>query len=148
MMKPPVTSQIGVCRWLPALLLCASVSMTGCAVVPVIPPAEGYSLETPEDLVIDESTRAEILMRFGCPDSRHHGDRYLVYGWDELHALGIWFLFWLGGGAEPIGDTHRLVLEFSTDGRLVRKAEVSAFVNSRADRKVRQWIEKAEGEVP
>lgn len=148
MRKPTVTARIGVCRWLPVLLLCASGSMTGCVGVPLIPPAERYSLESPEDLVIDESTRVEVLMRYGCPDSRLHEDRYLVYGWDELHGLGIWFLFWFGGGAVPFGDTHRLVMAFSSDGVLVRQAEISAFLNRRADDKVGRWIEKVEGEAP
>ena len=145
-MTPDVASPIRSRLRLAGLLACAMLATAGCApplviVVPMIPPVKLYAPSPREDLVAGATTRAEVLMALGCPDSRHHDDRYFVYGWTQVYAAGA-----AGGDAgEVLWDSHRLVMEFAPDGRLVDHAEVSAFEATRADKKVRAWIEAAEG---
>lgn len=128
--------------WGAAVVGGIGLSMSGCLlpplIVPLIPPVDEY-VPDPE-LVRQATTRADVLMALGCPDSRHHDDRYLVYGWFQVHAFGLWTT-----SGPAVWDSHRLILKFAPDGRLLEQSQVSAFTIARADRKAQRWIEAAEG---
>ena len=132
---------------LAGLLTCAGLATAGClppliVIVPMIPPVELLAPSPRQALDPGTTSRTDVLMAMGSPDSRHHDDRYFVYGWIQVYAAGT---AGAGSSGEVLWDSHRLILKFDADGRLVERAEVSAFQSTRADTKARRWIETAEG---
>lgn len=103
-----------------AIALVAATLVAGCIIVPTPPIAiDGIPEAKVAALKSGLTTRADVLMAFGDPTLRMADDRYFVYEWSEVHWVGA-----VGGpGAGypfEISDAHRLAIEFSADGRVVR----------------------------
>lgn len=139
---PPGVSRPGSPLMIAVMLACTSLAAAGCIIVPThLRQGDPRALES---LVPGTSTRADVLMSLGVPDVRLSDDRYFVYNWTEIHAVGAVIIPGVPQGGLlpfPVEDEHRLVMEFGPDARLLRLKEVSAFTKDGVDKKVRQWIE-------
>ena len=88
-------------------------------------------------LVPGETTRADVLLRFGDPIQRLEEDRYFLYHWKTIQ--GYWLI--PPGETEPSEDIHYLCLEFTHENTLKRwKYFKGGFVLSHPEKQVIEWM--------
>jgi outer membrane protein assembly factor BamE (lipoprotein component of BamABCDE complex) len=144
-------------RWSARTAAVLGFLVVGCLVVPIPTPRHGESVITPETLAGFEegrTTRMDVLLTLGDPLERYAEDRFFVYAWNETHGYLLWGVGGQGGGAggaAPMEDTHRLILDFAPDGVLTRKASLDSSLwkkRSEADAWVQRWMDEAEAREP
>lgn len=95
-------------------------TMSACIILPT-PGHGGYGVISSEDvesLVPRETTRADVLLRFGNPAERVEGDRIFVYRWSRIHAYAVPLIG--PAPAQEIMKVHYLGIEFGPDTRVKR----------------------------
>ncbi|RMF21982.1 MAG: hypothetical protein D6760_08375 [Deltaproteobacteria bacterium] len=127
----------------------ASLAIAGCVVVPVITPEHGLlaghgAIEQAEAVRLEpgETTREDVLLRFGEPSASLDGDRVFVYHWQTALGYVLWLVGGPGqaaGGAAPIARDRVLLLEFGDDGILLRRKLAKLPVGSSLSSSIDEW---------
>lgn len=114
--------------------------LAGCVVIPSpnvpirdIPPQQRALL------VVGETTRLEILMRYGEPEVRLDADRVIAYRWDRERAV---VAFIMGGGFQ-VTDEEALLLEFDNGGKLARLGMASGWDRKAIEAQAIEWSRTA-----
>lgn len=125
-----------------AVAILASVFVAGGCIVLPTPPI-GFN-EIPPEIVArlksGESTRVDVLLALGDPTQRLENDRYFIYDSRELH--------WVGALGAPkavpfaLGDTHRLAIEFSGAGKIVRLERFARYSKDTLDKERDAWMKQ------
>ena len=91
-MTAVIASPMRVRLRLAGLLLGVGLATAGCLlpplIVPMIPPVKLHAPSPREVLVQGPRRGPKSSWPLGSPDSRHHDDRYFVYGWTQVYAAG------------------------------------------------------------
>ncbi len=132
------------------LLACIFLAVfAGCIVIPIPTPEHGLLEGRGEIAESDisflkegETTREEVVLRFGEPDLVLHDQRILVYHWEVVHGYVYVAVGGPGGAAgdeEPIPKTYLIMLEFDEKGRL-KRFERSGSIWRGAETRINEWI--------
>ena len=98
-----------------------------------------------ESLKPGETTREDLLLLVGAPDTHYEGDRYFIYEWEASEALaGI-----AGAGGDFIPVAHNFCVEFDEDNRIKRFAHFRSGLlgiapKDEAWNKTNEWIHESE----
>ena len=127
------------------MLWCVALAVlsASCVVIPTpTTPVMGIPQAERQLLKAGETTRADILMRYGEPDLRFDGDRVLVYEWNRIRA--VLAAMYVGGG--HIMDVEALLIEFDKDGRLARTATATSWKYAEIARQADEWAAHGVGD--
>jgi hypothetical protein len=133
-------------RRLYMLLACLIlVSAPGCVIIPL--PEHGllYGRGKIEEadiafLKIGETSREDVVLRFGQPDVILFDQRILAYSWAV--SVGYWAV--AGGGNAAVGafpKHYLLMLEFNDEGRLRRAEMASSWLRQNLHKEALKWFE-------
>ncbi|HWO41132.1 MAG TPA: hypothetical protein VNO43_04945 [Candidatus Eisenbacteria bacterium] len=125
-----------------------ALAMNGCIILPM--PGHGgfgvISSEDMESLARGNTTRADVLLRFGDPAQRIDDDRIFVYSWSRIHAYAVPLVG--PAPAEEIRRIHYLAMEFDPDNRLkrIKHFDPSLFHTGSGD--LQAWIAAKDEGIP
>jgi outer membrane protein assembly factor BamE (lipoprotein component of BamABCDE complex) len=129
----PVNSLVMLATFIMILLFNSS-----CVYVPL--PA--HDLTSPKGVINDElieslkpgeTTREDLLLLLGAPDTQYEQDRYFIYEWEATEGAFVV----AGGGGDFIVNAHYFCVEFDEDNRIKRFGHF----NSEIDKKL--WMHEA-----
>lgn len=128
-----------------AIVLLAAALAAGCIIVPTPPIAvDGIPQARIDALEPGVTTRADVLLAFGDPTLRLENDRYFAYDWGVVRFAGA-----VGGFPQAypfaIPDSHRLAIEFSEDGRILRLKLFARMKTKDMEQEFEAWL--AEGKA-
>ena len=86
-----------------------------------------------ESLEPGETTREDLLLLLGAPDTQYEHDRYFIYEWEATEGAFVA----AGGGGDFIVNAHYFCVEFDEDNRIKRFGHF----NSEIDKKL--WMHEA-----
>lgn len=105
-------------------------------------PLPAHNLTSPKGVINDElvkslkpgeTTREDLLLLVGAPDTQYEQDRYFIYEWEATEGAVVV----AGGGGDFIVKAHYFCVEFDEDNRIKRFAHF----NSEIDKKL--WMHEA-----
>ena len=120
----------------------------GCVYVPL--PA--HDLTSPKGVINDElieslepgeTTREDLLLLVGAPDTQYEQDRYFIYEWEATESAVVA----AGGGGDFLFKAHYFCVEFDEDNRIKRFAHFkSGLFKSKDDVLIEKklWMHGAE----
>jgi hypothetical protein len=88
------------------------------------------------------SKRADILMMLGAPDRRWPQDRFMGYLWSESVAAVLFAAGYSVGGF-TIDEKKMLLMEFDTQGALLRMGVASGIREATLESAIKAWIDAA-----
>lgn len=119
------------------LLVIVLILICGCFYIPA--SLHDISPTTEEDmefLIPGETTRADVVFKFGDPMQRIEKDRYYIYHWKWVE--GYWFFLY--EGQQSVRVTI-LCIEFAPDGLLKRWKEFEGgVVFNQPEKKAIEWL--------
>lgn len=94
-----------------------------------------------------QTTREQVLLRFGAPAATLNGERVLLYHWQVVRGYLAWFLACdrpcgapPTAGARRIPKDYLILLEFNDDGRLKRFERTSPRWFESVEKHVDRWM--------
>lgn len=113
------------------LILLLSLPLPGCFVpIPSVPEEAPYG-ENIEFLVVDQTTRDEVVERLGAAPISRQGGHLLIYG-AARETAGRILAITIVPMTIPLEEFHFLVLEFDDDG-VLRRSELAVEGSTAAD---------------
>ncbi len=117
----------------------------GCIPIPAPPHGLGVvpDMDAIKSFRLQNSTRADVLLKLGEPRYRLDGDRFLIYEWEVAYG----YLVIGGPGAAfplPVSFPHYLCLEFGTDSRLVRQDHLIGSIYGKPDKAIKKCMNPSE----
>ena len=99
--------------------------ISGCMYIPtpehfLLSDRAEISSEAIKSLEPGKTTRAEVLLLFGDPATRHGQDCFFVYSWELVHGYFVWSFGYGTGDVVPTSKLHYLCFEFTPDNLLRR----------------------------
>jgi len=124
----------------------AALGMMGCVIIPTeTTPIRDIPPEQRGALTVGETTRADVLIRYGEPELRLEGDRILVYHWSRRRAVAILIIPLLpagvASGMADVDDVEALFLEFDNRGRLTRSGMAVAWQKKTIAEQAAEWAQ-------
>ena len=119
----------------------------GCIIIPVPPYGPGrIQRQVIDQIKPGETTREDVLLTLGPPTQRLSDDRIFVYDWKQVVAWigtgGIAGGSLAGGGSGDVESRHFFAIEFGSDGRVVRREDLSASLTEwHVDAMLKRWLE-------
>jgi hypothetical protein len=97
-------------------------------------------------LVAGQTTRTDVLLRFGAPARSTADDRFFIYHWTEVSGYLVIAGGGPGGGTAvgiPFSQDHDLCIEFTNSGRMRTVANIESGVGKDSAKSVEQWLASA-----
>ncbi len=136
------------CPWVRGLFMHLAclilVSVPGCIIIPM-PEHDllaGRGKIGEEDIAflkIGETSREDVVLRFGEPDVILFDQRILAYSWAV--SVGYAAVFAPGGGGAPLGKHYLFMLEFDDEGKLRRGEINSSWLSQNLHKQAMKWFE-------
>ena len=97
----------------------------GCLYIPMLDQVTADSRgeiekEYLELLEVDYTTRAEVILILGEPESAAGGDKFFIYSWERLYGLFIACSYYFSCAELPVAKEFFLLIEFDEEGYMTR----------------------------